>query len=241
MIVKDWLGQTLTPVAIGLDLYWPTRSAGEALGGDEQIGSSLSARWGMTLDFNIRGQTQVRAYRGIKAGLKGRYVATRFAICDPFRIRFVDADWPVPSAPIPFSDGTYFSDGTGFASPDVTTTVAAASALRSEEITLKVSTINDALGFGHFLSVTDPTLPVDQADWLYMVTGVLERSGNNRTFTIAPPLRAAASIDNEVRIGRPRGLFRLRDDMSGAAAFDFGRFGKPSMDFVEVMRRDSVT
>lgn len=240
MIVKDWPLRILTPTAIGLDLYWPTRSTGEALGGDEQIGSALSARWQLSLTFSINREARVRTYRGVKASLKGRYVAVRFPIFDPFRVSVVDAGGlPLTPGGIPFSDGAFFSDGTGFASPDVTTTVTAVAALRSETIELDVGSINDALGFGQFLSVLDPALPLNAQDWLHVITDVGELADEKRTFTIAPPLRNAVSIGDEVKIGRPMSLFRLKDDMSGSVSMQYGRFGQPSMDFVEVMRRDS--
>lgn len=241
MIIKDWPLRTLIPTSVSLDLHWPTRSAGEALGGDEQIGSALSARWQMSMSFGLSDEARGRAYRGVKAGIKGRYVAVRIPICDPFRVHYGDALWPTTPVPTPLEDDVFFDDGTGFAVPQIVTTMAADADLRDETITLEVDSINDALGFGHFLSVLDESLPIYAQDWLHVVTGVGDRTGDNRTFTIAPPLRADIASGSEVQIGRPRSLFRLRDDLSGSAEMQLLRFGTPSMDFVEVMRRDSTT
>jgi hypothetical protein len=240
IIIREWPLRILTPTAIGLDLHWPTRSAGEALGGDEQIASALSARWQMSLSFDLSRRVDVLAYRGMKASLKGRYVAVRFPIFDPARVRRSEARWPalVPEG-ISFSDGSFFLDDTGFASADIVTTVAIDADLRAETIVLDVSTIGDALGFGHYLSITDLSLPAGAQDWLYIVTGTEDPDSGTRTFTIAPPLRSAISIGDEVQIGRPMSLFRLRDDFSGSLSLEQGRFGQVSMDFVEVMRRDS--
>lgn len=227
--IIDWPFRTLTPVEIGIDHAWNSRDGGAGLNGVTQIVSPLSGLWEMSVTFSQAREAKNRAYRATKMKMKGRFGWVRFAIFDPFRVRFADAGWPEPSGGIPFSDGEFFSDGSGFASPDITTTVGAAGLLGAEEVALNADMMNDALGVGHFFSIDD---------YLHLVTGIGPLVGSSRTYEIGPPLRADVTVGDEVKIGRPTILCRLADDRSGAIRMRFGRFGEPSMEFVEVLERE---
>lgn len=226
--IVSWPLNTLYPTEISLELMWNTRGGGAGLNGIEQIVSPLSALWSMSITLNVGTEEWLRGYRALKAEMKGRFGWIRFPLFDPHRVRRADAGWD-DSAPIPFSDGTFFSDGSGFASPDITTTVAVAGEIGDEEVAFVVDpTLNDALGTGHYLSIND---------YLHLVVRPLEKAGDNRIYKIAPPLRADIASADEVKIGRPTMLCRLADDKSGSVSLKYGRFGEPHLDFVEVLAR----
>lgn len=228
--IVEWPIDALVPKEIGLNLAWNSRDGGAGLNGVTQIVSPLSALWEVSLALGLAGNVRVRAMRAVMAEIKGRYGWVRFPIFDPFRVRFADAGWDEPVLPgIPFSDGSLFSDGTGFRYPDIATTVEAVGELGAEEITLDVGSIDDALGTGQFFSIND---------YLYMVVRPLTISGSNRVFKIAPPLREDVAVNDEVKIGRPTILCRLVDDRSGFANLSYGRFGEARLDLVEVLERE---
>lgn len=230
-MILTWPLCVLTPVEIGVELIYASRSPGEPWAGRRQIISPLVSEWRLAMTLNLGTELRVRAFRALKAALKGRFTAINVPLFDPFRVRFEDAGWAAPTPPgISFSDGAFFSDGSGWAYPDVATTVAVAAEEGSEEITLEVASIGDALGVGHFLSIDD---------FLYVVRfgGYGERVDQNRTFGIAPELRADVAAGAVVRIGRPQMRARLAEDASGTAALRFGKFGQPVVEFVEVGER----
>lgn len=225
--VIDWPLCTLTPVEIALDHAWHSRDGGAGLNGVTQVVSPLSSLWEMSLSFSLFRATRIRSYRAIKMRLMGRTNHVRFPLFDPYRVRFGDAGWPEPPG-IPFGDGSFFDDGTGFAGPDVSTTVSLAGSLGDDEVRFNVSSINDALSGGQFFSIDD---------FLYLVVGLGDKVGNNRTFRILPPLRADIAVGDIVKVGRPTLRCRLVDDRSGAVNMRLGKFGEPTMEFVEVLER----
>lgn len=231
--IVDFPFKTLVPVEIGIDAAWNSRSGGEGMNGVTQIVSPLTALWEMSVLFNLTRESQGRAWRAVKMEMKGRYGWVRFPIFDPWRVRLADAGWPPAVAGgIPHSDVAFFSDDSGYAYPDITTTVKAAGEIGDEEITLAIDDLGDALGAGHVFSIND---------FLYLVIRRLgEGAGVTRTFRIGPPLRADVAVGDVVQIGRPTILCRLVDDRSGAIRMKWGRFGEPSMEFVEVLERDAA-
>lgn len=227
----QWPIKTLAPSDIAVDLIYATRSPGDPWDGRRQIQTALVSEWRLSMTIPLGSEERVRAFRAMKTVLKGRYTAINIPICDPYRVRRTDAGWPTPVGPgIPFSDEALFSDDSGWAYPDITTTVAIAGSEGDAEIAIEVDSIGDTLGAGHRFSIND---------FLYEVPfdGVGARVSDRRTFSIAPELRADVAVGAEVRIGRPIIRARLADDLSGAGALHLGKFASPTMEFVEVFAR----
>lgn len=218
---------TLTPSIIGINFAWNSRSGGSGFNGVTQVVSPLSGLWELAYIFEMAKEKHGRTYRALKMEMKGRFGWVRLPIFDPWRVRFVDAGWP--TVEVPWSDEAPWSDETPWAFPDITTTVGADGLLGDEEITLEVASINDALETGHFFSIND---------YLYLIVRpVNDMTGGKRRFKIGPPLRQDVTVGDEVKVGRPTILCRLADDRSGSTTWRLGKFGEPSMEFIEVLER----
>jgi len=161
-------------------------------------------------------------------------------IFDPFRVRFADAGWPeMPEpvdgpVPVDWTGPVPWSDPTPWAGTDIETTVQIGAIKGAELIVLDTNAMGDALGTGHFISIND---------YLYLTTRThtLQGSGGDyyRPFDIGPPLREAIQPGDVVKIGRPTILCRLAEDRSGTIRLKFGRYGQPSMEFIEVLQREA--
>lgn len=207
-------------------LSWAGRSAGQALNGVEQVGTPLTARWTWKVVIPVRDAGTARSWRLVKSRLRGRYNYLRMRVCDRYRItrRAVGA---VGSGPVSHSDGSFFSDGSGYAAAEPESTVTVAAAAGATTVTIDAGVVAEAMSAGVFVSI---------ADWLYQVEAFEETAGD-LALTLAPPLRVAAAAGDAVRFDA-RALWVLADDDGGAMELALGRFGTLALDLLEPIGRD---
>jgi hypothetical protein len=124
-----------------------------------------------------------------------------------------------------WSDGTFFSDGTGWSSVAAAPTVKIAAARGAQSITLKDMSVSKKLfKRGDLFEI---------AGGLYEAMGdVTANASGEATMTFRPGLRTAAIIGDAVVIAEPRGTFRLTNEFelaprSGSKAEPF------SLTFIE--------
>lgn len=222
--------RVLTPIEIGLNFAWMTRDGGAGLNGVTQIASPLTGLWEVSLVFEQVTNARARYYRALKMQAKGRYCWIRVPIFDPFIINREDIGIPPGTLPLHWDEGVLWSDGSGWALSDIRTTTSGVTNLGAEEINLAITgNLDSILGLGHYFSIND---------YLYMITSVGDLvSSKVRTYGIGPPLRETVAANSVVMVGRPTILCRLADDRSGSIRLRLGKYGQPTMDFIEVIDR----
>lgn len=220
--VIPWPRDVLRPRDLTPALRTATRSAGVSLAGVEQIVDPGTRRWEITFDIGteFNGQT-LRAFEALVRRMRGRRNVAAIPICDPYRY---GSD--VSPEQEPWSDGTWFSDGTGFVG-DESHPLYATEALEAGATTLTQDLANPprpGLRVGDFFSFDGFLYAVDEVD--------------GATIVFSPELRR--DVPAGTRIVTDPAVFygRFARDDEGVRTREYLRWGKPvTVTFVEAFDR----
>lgn len=132
-------------------------------------------------------------------------------------------------APIPHSDDTFFSDGTGYYQSKIDVTAAAAS-LRDTSLDLTLNVCAPLIG-GECFSIQH----TDVGWRLYEIATVTydEDDDTQATITFNPPLRGDIAANMRLEFDRPRCVMRLKSPSSMDLSVQPWTFNQASVDFVE--------
>lgn len=135
-------------------------------------------------------------------------------------------------ASIPHSDGSTFSDGSGYSQATVSGTVTSSAALRAGVITLTTTGMDRRLRHSDWFSIYHPT-----KGWrAYRYWEVISApSGTNGSYTLAisPPLREAVTAGTRVEFARPRFVGRFPSDFTLPSITEAFFVTKQDIRFVE--------
>lgn len=184
-------------------------NAGQAgITGAGQVVFGNQPRWIGRPDFGTFRKDRIRSWRGVIAQARGRYNVFRVKMYDPVRPTWKDMGSPFNGQPIPHSDGSYFSDGSGYAqgmtAPILETALAGATSIRIDG-----DYLGNFISSGHIFSIND---------WPYQATGI-EGQGENAVLYFETPLRRAATPDDEINLNATC-LAALEGDLEGAARIE---------------------
>lgn len=204
------------------------RSGGQAMNGEEQVIGTGASRWVWRLTLLIRNAGDARSWRATKTPLEGRLNYLRTRVCDRYRLtrREIGA-YPTSGPALPFSDGTSFSDDTGFQLAQPSTTLSEEAAEGDTSIVVAAAPLGDYMSSGLFFSIDD---------WLYQVTG-WEAEGTDFVLTFMPPLRSAPG-ESPVDFN-PTAVWVLASDDEGQVDLSQGRFGAVTLNLIEAIGRDT--
>lgn len=126
-------------------------------------------------------------------------------------IETYDAPWPIVNgAPqralpaVPHSDGTFFSDGTGYDSSMIEIAVTQPAPLRATALTVQV-TAGDNLHGGETFAIDHPN-----NRWrLYRIRTAVQNLDGTWAITIRPPLREAIDAGTPLEFDHPKCVMRL--------------------------------
>lgn len=209
----------LTPRSIEFMFDSRSRSGGPSLTGVEQITASSGGLWRARLvSLPVVSTEKRKVWRALEAQLQGR---TNEVLVPVFNI-----DNPgLLIGGVTHSDGSLFSDDTGYSQSEVTAEFASAAALRATQITLTV--LGGTIEPGHYFSVGQGRL--------YVIGSLVEQDGDDFTVNIWPPLRESADESASAEFCNPFCRMRLASDDGMRAEFEFGRFAFPTVDFIEAL------
>lgn len=223
MAVIAWRRELLRHVRASYFLQNRTRSAGVGLTGQEQIVSPRSAYWAVRLDLPAQFDGRLmKEFEGLVAAMEGRANIAEFSMCDPLRY-----GPKVSPRQEPFSDGTWFTDDTGFVTDGThPLTLTALAAKGSRSLTVGLSNpARPALRIGDEFSYDF---------FLYRVTAA-DAAGN---VTVAPRLRSDVPAGAVLITDPPVVRMRFATDGEGQRMRDYLRFGAPvALNFVEAFDR----
>lgn len=132
------------------------------------------------------------------------------------------------SASIPHSDGTFFSDGSGYYNPVINAETVGDADLRDTELTISFNAGGPLEG-GEYFSIQHET-----EGWrLYMVVSVAIDGSGDSVCTIRPPLREDTDAGTPIDFDRPRCVMRLSTSDAMAMTLELRRHAQPNASFVE--------
>lgn len=176
-------------------------------------------------DLFFRTLDEVRTFKAIRLAANNGVMPIVVPRRDPFS--------PFPTSvhsydPIPHSDGSFFSDGTGYSQSVISVESVGNAALRATELVLNL--INcAALSAGMTFSIRHPT-----ENWrLYEITSTSIGSPPFTTISFFPPLREAVSEGTEIEFDNPRCLMRLANQAAMNFRMSAFPYSPQSAAFVE--------
>lgn len=198
----EWPWKLLTPRSESWRLSGVAVTGGQTLGGVSRLsrldGGGL---WVGEQNFYFHTPEQIRTARALEALMDGGATnIVAFSFEEPFSPR-------TTGAPVGFSDGSKFSDGSQFAGVGFTISLGSDAVLRATKLT--VPNASDALIGGERFSIIHPTMGRRR----YTVGRV-----EGDELTIRPPLREATSAGTTLDFNRVGTVARLAnpDEFLGA-------------------------
>lgn len=216
-MIIDWPDQLDRLTGYSWFLEGTSTSPGKGLDGREQVIWRENRVWSGDLNFATQQGAPVALWHSIFDRAKGRSTRLRFNVRNDLTLTSSagDADfWAQIGMPaddvtrgfIQYSDGTNFSDGTGFALPSSGNPIARRSAPAGSSVIRLDGFIGMALIPGAYFSVND---------FLYRVA---ENLGGG-AISFNPPLRQSISRGDVVEVNNPRIQVRLASDGEGRRPF----------------------
>ncbi|GBD48105.1 hypothetical protein [Methylopila sp. Yamaguchi] len=202
----------------------------------DRFGVGRGGLWKLTYaDIWLETEQEYRAWRALRA--RQRNGSGVMVVPVLRRLWFAQA-LGVPADQIPHSDGTFFSDGAGYAGQTIGASLTAAAAHGATEIQVRILGAQPLQGAEPFTIVH----PVAEAR-LYEVAGVNAMAdvvvsgqvvGYDYTIEINPPLREPTAAGTELDFDNPRCLMRLADPNGMSYEEDIVSFS--SVTFLEELR-----
>ncbi|KQZ00906.1 hypothetical protein ASD45_08565 [Pseudolabrys sp. Root1462] len=128
---------------------------------------------------------------------------------------------------IPHSDGTFFSDGTGYSQGAIVALSLSAFSLRSTQITIRIIA-GGVLRPGMHFSIDHPT----KRHRLYRIKQVTD-FGGDYVCKFSPPMREAGRINTALEFNEPKCVMRLVSPDQMKLSMQYGLWSFPSVSFVE--------
>ncbi|GGD30699.1 hypothetical protein [Aureimonas glaciei] len=214
---------TLTPNSVSFIPTFRNTSGSVSLSGASQTIASSAGIWQAKLiEVSLRNAAHVILWETIEIRLQGRLNPILIPLMEGSRQPFPLAQ-SGSSGSIPFSDGAYFSDGSGFYGSVIIASLASA-------ISRGATTGAITVSYGRQLRPRDY---FSIGDRLYRIDDVTEIAGSTYTVKFWPPAREAAASGAYVEFDQPRCKMRLKQDDGMAVDKSFSKFASPTVEFVE--------
>lgn len=216
MTIIDW---PATLVPINITIRPPRKTAGLSTSLSEFVQASPVIRppFGLTLEFDTLWGDDVLAYRALLGLLEGRANTVRVPLFD---LWYRATNGQIGAGVVPHSDGTYFSDGTGYATSDLVG-VTVTGVQGNRWITADFGDYGQLLQAGLYFGLGDQPYMATAVKWTGTVASIRCTPTLRRNYT-AQPLRL-----------KPVMIGRLTDDDNGELMLKKLRFGAPTLDFAE--------
>lgn len=164
--------------------------------------------------------------------------ARKFRMYDPVRLA-PGFDLEVSPTQQPWSDATYWSDGTGFVDgylpPRVAIDEPARSGVESVVVRNLPASTARVLRPGDRIEVQRNGVPEGFSQYHEVVHMARSNSSGKTRLEFVPGLRASVAPGDSVVLRFPRGVFRFATDEEGRMRFNAPRFGRTGFSVVEVL------
>jgi hypothetical protein len=184
----------------------------------------------MLEEVQVLNENQRRTWRSVSAICDGGVQPIIVIMRD-----IQDQPWPVVSGspvmswpPVPHSDTSLFSDGSGYENGVINAHASGAAALRATSMTIEILAGSDLQGGEHF-AIDHPGMR-----WrAYRIRTVIDNGDGTWDVTFRPPLRADVSDGQEIDFDHPRCVMRINDVRAMNAVFETIWIARPNVGFIE--------
>lgn len=221
----EWDADLLKSVDVSYFIKWTTRDAGANIFGVPQVVTPSMGVW--QVDLNLGRETDATTLKRFEAyvsQMRGRYNVASIPICDPYKYGH-----SVSPKQWPFSDGTWFTDGTGFAD--------SGNAIEPLVLTADVTAGDTQL----YVDLANPVKPSLRVGDMFSIYGYLYRviARNSAGWVqFEPPARRNVATGVPLTLNPPRFYGRFADDNQGRRMRERLRFGQEiTLSFVEAFDR----
>lgn len=218
----------LQPRNTSVDPVYRSLSGPTAVSGFSQVVASDAGLWKATFDtipvYDMNGRSLTKLWRAIGGLAEGRLNSLLIPICEagrrPVPAGSVDDDINVS---VPHSDGTYFSDGSGYVTQYTEVVTTAGAAVRATTLVLAKPAVTEL----------EPGQRFSIGERLYQIKSVTEQDDTSATVKIWPPLREFVGVGAQLEFDRPVLRVRLATDSEMDLPLEYGRWSFPSVNFLE--------
>ena len=226
----EWPITILKPQSISPPFLAPrSLSGGASLSGRMQISASDAGVWVCSLNsIPLYNRQTVLTWRAIAARSEGRLYPIDLPLFRyelEYSAQDTGYDYGAAVTPIPFSDESYFDDGTGFVGGLTEVTSNGAAALRATSMTFAVVTA-DRIEPGQIFGINHAT---KGPRWYQIQT----YDYDTFAVTFIPPLREAVADGDVITFDQPACRMRLATDNEMKIELQAGSFGTASVNFIE--------
>jgi hypothetical protein len=179
-----------------------TMGSGQTTGASVDVRSDGGGFWMASLNnIRLRSASDTKLWRAIRnianGGVTPLIVTCQDTVFAPFPTSAVELNG------ITHSDGTLFSDGTGYAQSIIDVTCNGGAALRATSMTMNLNYCGHLQG-GEKFAIAHQTF-----NWRLYEIGTVIQSGSVATITFNPPLREAVADGERLEFDRPRCTMKL--------------------------------
>ena len=215
-MIFDWPA-SLVPQDIAVLPPRATVGLSRSLNGSTQSAPAIRPPFGLKLTFGNLFGDEVKAWRAMMALFEGRANAVRVPLFDLWHRA---NDKAIAAGIVGHSDGSYFSDGTGYSTPDLSG-VLVAGVQGQRTITADFRAYGQLLEAGLYFGLGEHPYIARRVWW----------DGSVARIETTPTLRKAY-VGEPLRL-KPTMIAGLIDDDQGELMLRRARFGAPSLELVE--------
>ena len=225
-----WPGHLLKPQKISVDLAHRNLRTPSAANGFTQVVSNSAGLWKVSFsDIPVYNSQLIKVWRAIDTLSEGQLNPISLPVWDFPRSPGSLDDFgtnitKVVNQKVPFSDGSLFSDESGYVSSYTNITVAVDSVSGTTAVSLAKSLPLVTLEPGQRFSVSDR---------LYQIQRIISQTDSVAVVSIRPPLRKAITSGERAEFDMPRVRVKLTSDTSMSLPLNFNQQSFPALDFIE--------
>ena len=224
-----WPDKVLPPQNVNFDIAPRTLAGPSSISGYTQVVASDAGLWKATFgNVVVNRRDRVLTFRAIAVLLEGRLNPILVPRCHAYQPNPGNADSLAPGFydGVPHSDGTFFSDGTGYVGSTFSATIRFNLAIRAVSLVLDIEAGGGTIQPGQDFSI---------GERMYRVRSVTYSSSATATVAFRPPLREAVAAGTSVNFDKPVCRMRLASDDEMNLELQLRRFGAPTVNFIEAL------
>jgi hypothetical protein len=229
-MIVYWPEKLLKPQTISVDLAHRNLRSPSAASGFTQVVSNSAGIWKVSFsNIPVYSAQMIKCWRAIDTLIEGQLFPLSIPVFDHPRSPSSTDNYGrnlynFYNSSTSHSDGTFFSDGSGYSSTWTRVFATTAGTVGATTISVLKSPPLATLEPGQRFSVNDR---------LYQIQKITAQTDTTATFTVRPPIREAFSIGTRLEFDNPRVRVKLLSDTAMNIPLNFNQQTFPTLDFIE--------